>query len=132
MPPKKKIETELTLSYLNDRIDKLEKQIEASTKPTETLINKKFEQFIINDYTLFRMVELETEELPCEGYLEFINWNIKCINELSKERQDWLYNLCLLIKNKEITMMDEEHCTLWTASKIFFDKNKKLCIIHPR
>ena len=121
MPPKKNLEAELTLTYLNDRINKLEKQIEANTKPTENL--KKFEKYIIDDYTFLRMVDVNSEDLPCEKYIPFVDWNIKCINELSKEKQDWLYNLCLQIKNEEITTMDEEDCAIWTASKIFFDKS---------
>jgi len=65
-------------------------------------------------------------------YNEFLKWNIKCINELSPEKQAWLYNLCQQINNKEINMMDEESCAIFTASKIFFSNEKTLCIMNPR
>ena len=55
-----------------------------------------------------------------------------CISELSEEKQNWLYELCIQINNNEIKLMDEESCSIFTACNIFFDKDKKLCIMNPR
>jgi hypothetical protein len=65
-------------------------------------------------------------------YNEFFKWNIKCISELSPEKQAWLFHLCQQINNQEINMMDEESCAIFTASKIFFNEEKTLCIMNPR
>jgi hypothetical protein len=94
-------------------------------------IKQKFKKYIIGDYSLSRMNQLE-EPQPYKDYYEFIDWNIKCISELSEEKQNWLYELCIQINNNEINLMDEEVCVVFTACNIFFDKNKKLCIMNPR
>jgi len=126
---------EITISILNDRINKLEQQMSLLTQKkintTDDNIKQKFKKYIIGDYSLSRMSQLD-EPSPYKDYSEFIDWNMKCISELSEEKQNWLYELCIQISNNEIKLMDEENCVLFTACNIFFDKNKKLCIMNPR
>ena len=132
MPASKK-DTEIV--DLISRIDKLEKQMsfilnEKTITPNDN-IKQKFKNYIISDYSLSRMNELDKPPLY-KDYSEFIDWNIKCISELSEEKQNWLYELCIQINNNEIKLMDEESCAIFTACNIFFDKDKKLCIMNPR
>ena len=132
MPASKK-DTEIV--DLISRIDKLEKQMsfilnEKTITPNDN-IKQKFKNYIISDYSLSRMNELDKPPLY-KDYSKFIDWNIKCISELSEEKQNWLYELCIQINNNEIKLMDEESCAIFTACNIFFDKDKKLCIMNPR
>ena len=130
---------EISISILNDKINKLEHQMsllmeEKNSKPkicTYDNIKQKFKKYIIGDYSLSRMDELDKPP-SYKNYSEFIDWNMKCISELSEEKQNWLYELCIQINNNEIKLMDEESCAIFTACNIFFDKDKKLCIMNPR
>ena len=83
------------------------------------------QDYIINEYTFDRM---NTNE----SYTTFLKWNINCINELSDKDIEWLNELCNRIGNKKIKLMDEESCVAFDAFKIYFDKNKKICIVNPR
>jgi hypothetical protein len=126
---------DIDIVNLTTRIDKLEKQLsfilnDKITKPYDN-IKLKFKKYIIGDYSLSRMDELDKPPLY-KDYSEFIDWNMKCISELSEEKQNWLYELCIQINNNEIKLMDEESCAIFTACNIFFDKDKKLCIMNPR
>ena len=67
-----------------------------------------------------------------ENYEEFRAWNIQCLEEMSDEDQTWVWGLCKRIGCSNLGMMDMEDCGIWTADQFFFDKNKKLCIVHPR
>jgi hypothetical protein len=66
------------------------------------------------------------------SYTQFLDWNIKCIDELSDEDKLFLRILCNKISNKNIGQMDLESCVVFTTCSIFFDKNKKLIIVNPR
>ena len=118
-----------SLQSLNERIEKIEKHLNISNNLGN--IKAKFEKFIINNYSFTRMIDSGTD-VNFKDYSKFIEWNIKCINELSPEKQDWLFNLCQQINNQEINLMDEESCAIFTASKIFFNDEKTLCIMNPR
>ena len=123
----------LDINILN-RLDTLEKQMSILINEKINIhdnIKQTFEKYIINDYTLQRMSTLN-ESNQYKNYSEFLDWNIKCISELSPDKRLWLYNLCVQITNNEIKLMDEESCAIFEASNIFFDSNKKLCIANPR
>ena len=115
-----------TLEELIERLTKIEKHLNISNN-TEA----QFKKFIIDKYSFERMIDSGTD-VNFKDYSEFVKWNIKCISELSPEKQSWLFNLCQQINNKEINMMDEESCAIFTASKIFFNNEKTLCIMNPR
>jgi hypothetical protein len=134
--PEKTSESDLTNRIVNleRKVDLIENKISINIKYyVSNLIElkNKFEKYIIDNYSLKRMAEMD-EKQPYEDYSDFINWNINCINELSKEDQEWLYNLCLKINDNKINLMDEESCSVFIASKIFFTPYKKLCIMNPR
>ena len=65
-------------------------------------------------------------------YASFLDWNLKCINALTDDERKWLYQLTQLIRGNNINMLDLEPCVAWSASNIYYDMNKKLCIVHPR
>ena len=71
-------------------------------------------------------------DMENENYAAFRAWNIKCLEEMKYEDQVWVWGLCKRIGSSTIGMMDMEDCGIWTADQFFFDKNKKLCIVHPR
>jgi len=118
-----------TLEEIIDRLSKIEKHLNITNNFSN--IETKFKKFIIDTYSFERMIHSGTK-VNFPNYSEFVKWNIKCINELSPEKQAWLFNLCQQINNKEINMMDEESCAIFTASKIFFNEEKTLCIMNPR
>ena len=115
-----------SLQSLNERLERIENHLNINNN-----IETQFKKFIINEYSFERMIDSGTK-VNFTDYNEFVKWNIKCINELSPEKKYWLYNLCQQINNKEINLMDEESCAIFTASKIFFNEEKTLCIMNPR
>jgi hypothetical protein len=86
----------------------------------------------INGYG--RMFDLECNgvDTEVEDYEGFRAWNIKCLGEMTYKEQTWIWELCKRIGSSNLGMMDMEDCGIWTADQFFFDKNKKLCIVHPR
>ena len=85
------------------------------------------EHYIINEYTFERMNDINKR-----SYSTFLQWNVDCINDLSDKDIEWLNELCKRIGDKKIKLMDEESCAVFEAYKIYFDENKKLCIVNPR
>ena len=67
-----------------------------------------------------------------DSYHDFRLFNKKCIEQLSFEAQTWVWGLCKRIDSKTVTTMDLEDCGQWTACGLFYNVDKKLCIIHPR
>jgi len=65
-------------------------------------------------------------------YSKFRIWNLECIAALSNEEYNWTVELCRRMSEKKISLMDEESNAVFTAHKIYFDKNKNLCITNPR
>jgi hypothetical protein len=65
-------------------------------------------------------------------YAAFLDWNLKCINALSEEERNWVLTLTQMITKHKINMLDLEPCVSWSASNIYYDMDKKLCIVHPR
>ena len=90
--------------------------------------------FCVDDDSYERMFDFKSKgiDTQVENYEEFYNWNKKCVEEMAYEDKLWLNGLCMRLKNSKLGMMDLEDCGIWTADQFFFDKNKKLCIVHPR
>ena len=65
-------------------------------------------------------------------YAVFLDWNFKCINSLTEDERNWVLKLTQMIKGEKLNMLDLESCVSFNASKIYYDVNKKLCIVHPR
>ena len=66
------------------------------------------------------------------SYAAFLEWNNKCIRELSDEDLNWLVGLTNYINKDKIRLMDLESCALFSACAIYFDQKKRLCIVNPR
>jgi hypothetical protein len=93
------------------------------------------EDYIITEYTFERMksdTDFAYISKISKSYLTFLKWNFNCINELSDKDKDWLTELCKRIGGEKINLMDEENCVAFKAYKIYFDENKKICIVSPR
>ncbi len=91
-------------------------------------------KFMLDKDDYKRMIDLKiVHEIDKNlSYEQFIDWNFKCINELSDEDKSFLKILCNKINNKKIGQMDLESCVVFETCSIFFDKNKNLVIVNPR
>jgi hypothetical protein len=87
--------------------------------------------FIVDQYTFERMQDMNND-INFSTYQEFLEYNIKCIDELSSEDQMWLLTLCKRLKSRMIHLVDTEHCAEFYADSFYFNQNKKLCIANPR
>jgi len=88
---------------------------------------------IIDEYTFKRIKDFSYDEFWNNmNYNDFIEWNKQCINEMYTDDLECIMHLCKLIKNVYIHLVDEESCYEIKASSIYFNKNKKLCIVNPR
>jgi len=65
-------------------------------------------------------------------YAAFLEWNRRCIRELPEDEVTWLMGLCSHISNNKISIMGLESCTVYEACAIYFDQNKRLCIVNTR
>ena len=65
-------------------------------------------------------------------YSEFLEWNNKCIYELTNEEDAWLVRLCGLMKNDRILIQDMESCIQFQADSFYFNQDKKIVIVNPR
>jgi hypothetical protein len=90
------------------------------------------ERFLIKEYTYQRMVDNGHDDLNDMSYEDFYQMNIDHIKTLSPEDRAWTLELCNRISKRNIQLMDEESCANFEASYIYFDKNKRLCIVNPR
>jgi hypothetical protein len=84
---------------------------------------------LINEETFERMQSLD--ELDFDSYDQFLNWNIACMEVLSDEDLAWIEGLCSRIKNQSVALLTGESQNTYTASNIYFDRCKKLCIMTP-
>jgi hypothetical protein len=93
------------------------------------------EDYIVSEYTFERMksnIDVSNILKISKSYPTFLKWNINCINDLLDKDKEWVIELCKRIGNKKINLMDEENCVSFEAYKIYFDENKKICIVSPR
>ena len=90
------------------------------------------ENFLINEYTYQRMLDNDNDDFNDMSYEDFYQMNLSHINALSPEDRAWTLELCKRISKGGIQLMDEESCARFGASNIYFDKNKRLCVVNPR
>ena len=84
--------------------------------------------------------ELSFERMKHEGdlygedmtYERFRLWNLECIAALTDYEYNWTVELCRRMLQKNIKLMDEEPCVVFTADGIYFDMNKNLVITNSR
>ena len=104
--------------------------IEIKINNMPTIISEVY-PFIVDHYTYERMQHMN-DNVNFSTYQEFLEYNIKCIDELSPDDQMWLLTLCKKLKSSMIHLVDTEHCGEFTADTFYFNNNKKLCIVNPR
>lgn len=63
-----------------------------------------------------------------DNYEAFIQWNKECFNDLLNDDYTWINGLCKRFTKGSINIIDNQSCSNFTASKVFFDKNKKITI----
>jgi hypothetical protein len=90
--------------------------------------------YIVCEESFGRMYDFKCKGIEgfADDYGAFYNWNKTCLEEMSDSTRTWVWGLCNCLKDSNLGMMDLEDCGIWTADQLFFDKNKKLCIVHPR
>ena len=100
---------------------------------TTTLIS--VAKFLCNEGTFERMKDggpYSDGEYDDMTYDQFRQWNMACLHELSGEDHVWLQGLCARMKARQIKVVDEESCAAFTATKVYFNKQKKMCIMNLR
>ena len=87
--------------------------------------------FLLDEGDFMRMRDNGNYAADME-YTRFRIWNLECIAALNEEEYDWTAELCRRIREKKISLMDEESSCVFIAKNIYFDKNRNLCITNPR
>lgn len=72
------------------------------------------------------------DRFPFKVYKEFMEWQEKCLNEMSGDDYNWITGLCRRIRNRKVRLMDEETCVDFEAGIMYFDPDRKIVIINPR
>jgi hypothetical protein len=98
--------------------------------------NIQLSKYIIGENDFLRIQADVTGEpigwLEDMTYAEFLDWNNKCIYELTNEEDAWLVGLCGLMKNGRIMLQDMESCVQFEAYGFYFNLDKKIVIVNPR
>ena len=90
-------------------------------------------KFIIDKYTFKRLIDLnKIHKYPFDTYSNFYDHNMRCISDLTDANKEWLLTLCNKMKNRMISLVDEESCVEFEAYEFYFNPEKKLCITNPR
>ena len=87
-------------------------------------------QFIINSAAFARLQDY-SGEYDGFTYGGFLDWNRRCINDLSADDYIWIAGLCNRIMNRKISLTDETYFSRF-ATSIYFDQDKRICIMNPR
>jgi hypothetical protein len=96
--------------------------------------NKMFQDCQIDEDT-YKRIQLLDEDEPFfqeNSYEQFIKWNNECFDKLSVDQRNWVLELCRLLNMNSFKVFDEEICIEWDAEWVFFNKNGKICVMHPR
>ena len=110
---------------------KLKKEKE-QRKETIELITQ-FIQDTFATYSFERMVKMNEEcGFKEDEYGKFIEHNKKCLEKLSKKDLSFVVDLVTKIQNEELMQCDEEYFLEWDTFTIYFNKDGKLVMMHPR
>ena len=89
--------------------------------------------FVVDSESYARM-----QSQDCNGvddsmqYAAFLDWNLNCLNELDSDELDMVFKLTQMISAKKLNLMDLEPCVAFPATRIYYDINKKLCIVNDQ
>jgi hypothetical protein len=88
---------------------------------------------IIDEYVFNRILHYGYENrFPFKVYTEFMEWQQKCLAEMSADDYNWISGLCRRIRNRKVRLMDEETCVDTEAGIMYFDPDRNIVIISPR
>jgi hypothetical protein len=88
---------------------------------------------IIDEYVFNRILHYGYENrFPFKVYTEFMEWQEKCLGEMSGDDYNWISGLCRRISKRKIRLMDEETCVDTQAGIMYFDPDRNIVIISPR
>jgi hypothetical protein len=88
---------------------------------------------IIYEYVFNRIRDYGyADRFAFKTYKEFMEWQQKCLAEMSGDDYNWISGLCRRIRNGKIRLMDEETCVDFEAGIMYFDANRNIVIINPR
>jgi len=92
-----------------------------------------FTKIKLDKYDYERMIECDCLKINKElSYNEFIEWNIKCIEESKDDDKLFFKLLCNKIINDDIGQMDLESCSVFNTCIVFFSTDKKLIVVNQR
>ena len=69
---------------------------------------------------------------PFKTYKEFMEWQEKCLAEMSGDDCTWIRGLCSRVSNGKVRLMDEDTCVDYQADMIYFDVDRKVVIMNSR
>jgi hypothetical protein len=99
----------------------------------ETEIIQNIMSYVVDASDYDRMQWSECSKVDKDTpYEDFLVWNETCINLLNNRERIWLLDLCRMLTQKSVNLMDMESCAVFTANAIYFGLDKKLCIVNPR
>lgn len=88
--------------------------------------------FVVGNMDYQRMIDNECKGIVLhQTYADFLDWNTKCISELSESDRAWVWGLCQQLNKRNIKLMDMESCAVFTAYGIYYMSDKTLCIVNP-
>jgi hypothetical protein len=89
--------------------------------------------YLLEDCEFERMQYMNPKNVEgIDDYAAFVEWNARCVANLSDEMLAVLTGVCTLLKNDALKMSDMEDCGEWGASGFYFNAKKQLVIVHPR
>ena len=92
-----------------------------------------FQKCQIDKYIYRRMQNLNEDDpfYQEKSYEQFIEWNNECFVKLSVDERNWVLKLCDLINTDSFKLLEEECCGELQPSCVFFNKDCKICVVHP-
>lgn len=67
-----------------------------------------------------------------DDYNYFYNYCVSCINDMSNSEKIWLNVFCNKMNDGMINLVNIEDCIEYNACSFYFNKDRQLCIVHPR
>jgi len=66
-----------------------------------------------------------------DSYTAFEAWNIECVNALSEADRQVLQAIVSMLTKNSLNIVIMNTCTEWSAGGFYYNKQKKLCLVHP-
>ena len=89
--------------------------------------NNYFFKFICNKPTFDK---INDNSLSFNDYVNFIEYNKQCINDMNDSQKNWLFNFCKMIESKDLCIMNNQNKIEVSVSQFYFNEFKNLCIVN--